>query len=756
MKNKHNLEFKIYKTAPIFLAALFFILGVGVAEKLYRFPGENIFFGPLVPTYAIAVILFTLVVSVIVLYGFNKKAVIAAFVLITMLGFFAAQIKIEGGYEKEGLIKHESITGRVAQIKENGANSISLLLDDVSLIGGKEQQGIAGRVSLILYGQSASFLESEFFLIGSIIEAKTLSLYPSEAAGYGFMSERQRLLAQNVFYKAICHYSALEVIEKNNIPATYSFFYSIRKNLFGSLERYVGGDESAFLQALTTGSKGALSSDIKSDFSMLGVSHLLATSGLHIGILLLAFGYFFKKMRTPIVLRAVISLTVILLFLCFAGFRVSMVRAAIMWSVIMASKLSGERISPLNSLGTAMLVMIIINPLCIFDISFVLSCVSVAAIALFSGKWNRIKKMKKGGKVLDMVLITVAVVTFTWPIIAFYFNSVPLLSPLYNIIFVPLSGVALFLGLLFGVFSQIGFMAAMLGTAAKALSFVMIKGADFLADFSPALSLVSPPFLAIVLWMFGVAQLMGMVVSLKSKSRRISSAIALTLALLIVVFSQTQALNRREITAYADGSVAFLYLEAQGENALLLNDDSYIAYTVLKKDVEKDLDMLIYSGNSWETLGKILSDLASFDIGAIYAAQDIALAYNAQYEAHVQTITTLEFLEHKIEFIEFKAKSKTAKVHYAAHIYNDAQSIIYLDPISLREGVFADLTFTDVISSRWTKSRAQNIEHMDFECLYYCASAISLQESALHLEQKGAKTYNITQAIKIFYPKGDR
>ena len=755
MKKSDALKFRLYKTAPLFMAALFFVLGAAAAIKTFRYPGGAFFFGPVIPTYAIEVILYTLLFLAALLYGFKKRAAPAVLAFIAVLGFFAAQVKIECGYEKDGIAPHERITGRVAEIEENGENSTALILDEVSIYDAEAKgRTLGGRVKLILYGQGMSSLENE--LAGSTVGADAELMYPPDAADYGFMSKRLDLLSQNVFYEAICHYSALEVIQEKEAPAVYSLFFNMRKNLSGGLERHVGGDEAAFLKAIITGDKSSLDAGIKSNFNALGISHLLATSGLHIGIMLMFLGYIFKKTRTPVIFRAVISLGAVILFVLFAGIRASMVRAAFMWLLVMAASLLGRRVSLLNSLGAAMLIMTFINPLCVTDISFVLSCVSVAAIAVFSDSLSRVNKIKIGKKILSAAAVSAAVVTFSWPVIAYYFNSVPLLSPVFNIIFVPLAGVALFLGLLFAVLSGVGFFAPFLGAAAKALSFVIIKSADFLAAYSPALNLVSPPFAAIVLWLVGAAVLSGAIVSGRRKMVRIISASVLAAALLATVISQAQATVRSGIKAWSDGSVTFLYMEDGKENALILNDDSYAAGTVLKKDAETRLDTLIYSGNDCETLTLILADLDEFDIGTVYAAPDVAAPYNAEYGTNVAEMDTISFLGSEIDFLPFKAKSKTAKTHYAVHIASDEGEVVYLDPLSLREGAFEDLEFTDAVAVRWTKSRAENIGHLRFDNLYYSSQSISPYECLLRLEHEGAKTYNITRAVNLLSPGGER
>ena len=299
-------------------------------------------------------------------------------------------------------------------------------------------------------------------------------------------------------------------------------------------------------------------------------------------------------------------------------------------------------------------------------------------------------------------------------------------------------------------------MAGILGTAAKALSFLIIQGADFLSQFSLSLGMVSPPALVIAFWMAGAAVLSGSVIKGKSRLVRILSVSAMAFAVAAMIFSQAGASSRKGIKAYADGSTVFLYFEDRGENALLLNGDSYIAYTVLKKDADKELDALIYSGSDPETLAEILDGLGGIAIGEVYAAPDIADEYNMKYGAGVRDMEAYEILGYEIELIPFKAKSKTAKTHYAAHISDAGAGILYLDPLSLREGAFGGRLFEGVISSRWTKSRSENIGYVDFERLYYCSAGIIPYESALLLEHTGANIYNITdRAVTLYRQEGE-
>jgi hypothetical protein len=360
-------------STPLLLAALLFALGIYCAEFFCNMLSGQNFFTTLIPTYAIISIIFILLIALFLLYGFKKKTFIIICALIVAAGFLSAQTVLESGYGGNEIIEHEFIEGKVAKVEKNGENSIALILKGV-LLQGEKEQSISGKVSLIVYGQSAEYLEEEYNLQNSVIKVETNLMYPADSAGLGFYDERLSLLSQRIFYKALVHYSGVKLESSNDLPKVKCFFDSIRNNLYGNIIRYVGDDEASLLKAIMTGDKSGLAPEIKDDFSRLGISHLLATSGLHIGILLLAFVYLLKKIHAPILVRVLVCGMVIIIFLIFAKFRISMVRAAFMWAVLMASRIFGAKSRVLNSLGAAMLFMLLINPFTLFSVSFVLSC----------------------------------------------------------------------------------------------------------------------------------------------------------------------------------------------------------------------------------------------------------------------------------------------------------------------------------------------------------------------------------------------
>ena len=127
-------------------------------------------------------------------------------------------------------------------------------------------------------------------------------------------------------------------------------------------------------------------------------------------------------------------------------------------------------------------------------------------------------------------------------------------------------------------------------------------------------------------------------------------------------------------------------------------------------------------------------------INKIYAHETIA---NELQELEIEAMDNVIFEDYSIGLLSFKAKSKTAKIHYAAKIVHNGNATLYLDPLSLREGTFEGIIIDNVVSSRWSKSRVENLESINFSYLNFYDSKYIYYNMVTSLEQKGSKIYNI-------------
>ncbi len=201
-------------------------------------------------------------------------------------------------------------------------------------------------------------------------------------------------------------------------------------------------DTFAFAKALVLGDKTDLSHAQTTAFSVSGISHIVAVSGLHVSILC-AMVYFLSQRRR--FLTVFLGMPLLILFAAVVGFTPSVTRSVLMQLVLMLGLLLDREYDPPTALAFASMVMLTACPLVIASVGFQLSAGSVAGIFLFYRpiyKWLQTwlpgKGKSMGGRLERWLGISVAVTlsatVVTTPLVAVYFQTVSLVSPLTNLL----------------------------------------------------------------------------------------------------------------------------------------------------------------------------------------------------------------------------------------------------------------------------------------------------------------------------------
>ena len=193
----------------------------------------------------------------------------------------------------------------------------------------------------------------------------------------------------------------------------------------------------ALARAMAVGDKSRLSSDLRNRYALSGFSHLLAVSGLHVGIvfglLYLLFGWLFLFRRGHLYFY-VLSVMAVWSFVAAAGFPPSAVRAAILCTLVQGALFAGKEHVALNSLAVAAFVMLLWKPAWLGDISFQLSFLAVAFLLAWGIPLQR--RFRTHRRMLDAVIgaVVVSVVAglATAPLVSHTFGTIPLVGILLN------------------------------------------------------------------------------------------------------------------------------------------------------------------------------------------------------------------------------------------------------------------------------------------------------------------------------------
>lgn len=242
------------------------------------------------------------------------------------------------------------------------------------------------------------------------------------------------------------------------------FFLSQREVL---LQRFadagLSDDQYAIVAAMVLGDKSALSRDIKNTYSMTGASHVLALSGLHLGIIYALLSLLVVGRRWQLFSQILIILS-IWAFVFLVGMPTSVVRAAVMLTVYALLALGHRPKMSVNTLAFTAVVMLLFQPSALFTISFQMSFMAVLSILLFVPLFEAVFTPEylmthRWVKWLwGMVAVSCAAQIGVAPLIAYYFGRFSVWFLLTNFIVIPAATLILYLSLLVLVIPQLAFL----------------------------------------------------------------------------------------------------------------------------------------------------------------------------------------------------------------------------------------------------------------------------------------------------------
>lgn len=279
---------------------------------------------------------------------------------------------------------------------------------------------------------------------GSRISLRGQLYRPMENTNPMLYNHRKYLLTKNIKYmvrtEEISHHPNSGPIEFG-----YGMQNSFKDRLDKVFDKGLSPVNSGFMKALLTGEKDSLEQEEYDLYREMGIAHILAISGLHIGILA---GFLLFIMSRSGVKRNVaipLALVVIWTFTYLVGLPESALRASIMLTFVLLSKIIHRPYDPINILAASYIVCLLINPFWIFSLGFQLSygaTLSLAAIA----PWIMERLYPAKGKLARSISAVAGVNIGLLPLQSYYFNQLPLMALFSNLLIVPVATANLILG----------------------------------------------------------------------------------------------------------------------------------------------------------------------------------------------------------------------------------------------------------------------------------------------------------------------
>lgn len=322
-----------------------------------------------------------------------------------------------------------------------------------------------GKLLLNLDKDSTQFIldvDDEFIFFGRLQEIQQ-PLNP-----YQF-NYKKYLEHQHIYHQIYVHPSKLFNI-KNSTTTIYGKAAQLRNNINIALKKYkIGEDQLGITNALLLGQRQDLSEEIYNNYKLAGAVHILAVSGLHIGILLLFLNFLLSpllRFKHGNLIRFVIVVLLLWSFAVIAGLSASVVRAVTMFTCIAYAFYLRRPTNMYNILIISMFFLLLCKPMFLFDVGFQLSYAAVFAIVsihpLFMKLWRPTYWLPR--RVWELFTVSVAAQLGIIPISLLYFHQFPGLFFISNIVIVPFLGIILGMGILVITFALTGWLPTILAT----------------------------------------------------------------------------------------------------------------------------------------------------------------------------------------------------------------------------------------------------------------------------------------------------
>ena len=406
-------------------------------------------------------------------------------VFLVSVGLLLASFNVEGE-AKDTLAGYKGfVIGEVADDPKIKENNVSLEIEVSAIRDGDEWIETSGRTLLYLEKDSASLL----LRTGDrIVFSPELSGIENKGNPEEF--DYRKYLAYNMIFSSDYLAGDDWRLVDDEAVGSRPKLSRLRMKLVGLLRDFgLSDDELGVMSAMTMGYSDILSDEIRHAYSSAGAMHILAVSGLHVGIIygIIVFLLSFIKNEKLNWLKVVLTISLICLYDLFTGLSPSVSRASLMFSLMSLGKLQKNSPGSLNAVFASMFILLVINPYNLVNIGFQLSYSAVIGIIILQPKLYSIFEVKN--KVLDWIwsltTVSVAAQLATMPLCFYYFHQFSNYFLLTNYVMIPISTIAIWTCFIFFAVSWIPYIstavAYCLSWLAKAMNYacLTIEGLPF-------------------------------------------------------------------------------------------------------------------------------------------------------------------------------------------------------------------------------------------------------------------------------------
>ncbi len=418
--------------------------------------------------FSVTIFIFILILSFL-LFWYFKKLFLVSLPLIFILGvcwFSLSNIKSDISISRnngQSVILEGIITEEVKIFN----NSVRFVLGAERVNG----QRTSGKVQVVANSYPQYSYGDRLRVSGNLRE-------PEE----GLFKEKSYLAKDDIY--SVLIFPEIDLISRGNGNPFYGVLFSFKKSFERTIEKGLSEPYASLLKGIIFGE--SLPKDLKENFIKTGVSHITALSGFNISIIAFFLFFIFDYFMFGRTLAFYLSILFIMLFALMTGASASVIRASFMATLLLVARKIGRPYSAVYALIFAGLIMIIFNPKIIaFDLAFQLSFLAtLGLIFLYPDLENKFSKIPDFLKLRQYLSATLAAQIFVLPLLIYKFGGLSLISPLVNILILPMIPIIMILGFLGGFLGLIStFISEIVFMFAYLPLLYIVKISEFFARF---------------------------------------------------------------------------------------------------------------------------------------------------------------------------------------------------------------------------------------------------------------------------------
>ncbi len=458
------MERQIFRWSPFpfIRVAAFFIVGILLA---IQFDFSEVYLGII----AVCVLTIILLLHFVNSGKFRFNGVLPLLFFI-VIGFYRLEVQESKKYKNHLMnVSHES-SDFLVRLDDYPTEKDSYIRYAANILGMYENDSlcnVTGKISLYLKKDSITDHQVRYGDVLAISKAPFLLTDPKNPNEFNY---RQYMSYQQIHHQVFLGVEDYKIIDHASKSKVIGLSFQIRDYFKSQIEKFVSNQESrAIAFALILGIKDEITQDLKQSYSSAGAMHVLAVSGLHVGIIFMiisnVFG-FFKRWKYGRYLLLVVNLFFLWGYAFITGLSPSVMRAVVMFSIVLIGQSSARYANIYNSLAFSAILILLYDPYMIMRVGFQLSYLAVLGIVYIQPKIYALYKSKYLllDKAWSITCVSLAAQIATFPLSLYYFHQFPTYFLASNLVVIPMAFGILLTGILLVTIGSISsFVGSLIG-----------------------------------------------------------------------------------------------------------------------------------------------------------------------------------------------------------------------------------------------------------------------------------------------------